>query len=257
MHVWLDLISRELFFLALLIALGAGPVSFLPERFDATSRFALAPVLGLCVGACLTVTLAYPFAADDTAWLVIVVAIASLGVAYGRHRDMPRRPAIANVAQVVVLIVVILASFNYPLALRHTVGPDGGYTIADTAGYVSETNGVARQSIHDAARAQPPFRDLALDYWEGYARNDQQLDVSALEASANDVLGLGSTDTHSPFLIVVILVGALGTFAVVRTVSGRDTWAAVLAGCLAVGPLFAELFIDGSQGALAGAASCR
>ena len=42
-------------------------------------------------------------------------------------------------------MVVILGSFDYPLALRHTVGPDGGYTIADTAGYVSETNGEVRR----------------------------------------------------------------------------------------------------------------
>ena len=58
MHVWLDLILRELLFVALLTALGLGPATFLPKRYDPTSRFALAPALGLSIGVCAGVTLA-------------------------------------------------------------------------------------------------------------------------------------------------------------------------------------------------------
>ncbi len=271
MHVWADLLSRELLFVVLLAALGLGPAAFLPERFDRLTRLALAPAFGLCVGVCLTVTLAYAFPARDTAWLLIVVAVLSLALARWRagarvsdRRALAssgdsfsldsRRALATGVAQVLVVVIVVLASFDYPLAAQHTVGPDGGYTIADTTGYVSETNGVERYSIHQAEHMTPPFADLSVQYWAGYAQRDQQLDVSALEASVNDLLGLGSTDTDSPFLIAVVLVGALGAFAVVRRAVGRPTWGAVLAGCLFAGPLFAELFMDGSQGAIVGCA---
>jgi hypothetical protein len=161
---------------------------------------------------------------------------------------------VRDVLQIGVVVIVILVSFNYPLALRGTVGPDGGYTIADTTGYVSETNGEERASIHQAEHLVPQFADLATVYWAGYAQNDQQLDVSALESNVNVLLGLGSTDTQSPFLIAVLLVGGLGVFAVVRGALRRPTWAASLAGCLFAGPLFVELFMEGSQGAIVGSA---
>lgn len=272
MHVWVELLSRELLFVVLLGALGLGPASFLSDRFDRLTRLALAPALGLCVGVCVTVTLAYAFPARDTAWVLIVLAVASLALARWRAVGTLRfyRPASASArrsftpgrgrrlavgaAQIVVVGIVILAAFDYPLAARHTVGPDGGYAIADTTGYVSETNGIERHSIHQAEHMTPPFADLADQYWAGYAHNDQQLDVSALEASVNHLLGLGSTDTQSPFLIAIMLIGGLGVFAVVRRATRRPTWAAVLAGCLFAGTLFAELFMDGSQGALVGCA---
>lgn len=253
MHVWLELITRELLFCALLAALGAGPATFLPERFDRAVRLTLAPALGLCIGACLTVTLVYAFPARDTGWLVVLLALGSLALAGWRTRGRWRRPHIVSAAQVAVVTVVVLASFNYPLASRHTVGPIGGYAIADTSGYVSETNAEQQESIHQADRGRAPFADLSLDLWSGYAQHTQQLDISALEANVNGLLGLGSTDTQSPFLIAVLLVGALGAFAAVRSASRRPTWAAVLAGCLFAGPLFAELLMDGSQAAIAGA----
>jgi hypothetical protein len=275
MHVWLDLITRELVFVALLAAIGSGPATFLPERFDSVARWALAPVLGLCASVCMTVTLVYAFPTRDTGWVVIVLAVASLALALWRGRGRARwrrspgafrtaaersfaaRQSSAIVRdglQVGVVVIVILVSFNYPLALRHTVGPDGGYSIADTTGYVSETNGEERDSIHQAERLQPPFADLSTFYWAAYAHNFQQLDVSALESNVNVLLGLESTDTDSPFLIAVLLVGALGAFAVVRAAMRRPSWAASLAGCLFAGPLFVEMFMDGSQGAIGGSA---
>ena len=275
MHVWLDLISREALFVALLGAIGSGPAAYLPERFDRAARWALAPVLGLCLGVCVTVTLVYPFPTRDTGWVVIVLAVASVALAWWRTGRPARwrrsrnvaptdvgRPfatsrssgTVRDVLQIGVVVIVILVSFNYPLSLRHTVGPDGGYAIADTTGYVSETNGEERDSIHQAEHLVPPFADLATFYWAGYAHNDQQLDVSALESNVNVVLGLGATDTDSPFLISVLLIGALGVFAVVRASLRRPTWAASLAGCLFAGPLFVEMFMDGSQGAIVGSA---
>jgi MFS family permease len=254
MQVWLELVLREGFFLALLAGLGSGPASFLPDRYGRAGRLAMAPVLGLCVGACVTVTLVYAFPASDTPWMIVVLALASVLLAVRRGGLSLRHPSPSSVLQIALVTFVVVGSFDLPLALRHTVGPDGGYHIADTGGYVSEINGETRESIHQVARARAPFPDLALSYWSGYAQRNQQLDVSALEANANELLGLGSTDTQAPFLIVIVLVGALGVFAAVRRLSDGHGWAAAIAGCLFAGPLFAELFIDGSQAAIAGAA---
>ena len=77
MHVWLDLIYRELLFVALLGAIGSGPAAFLSGRWDGTARIAMAPVFGLCVGVCLAVTLVYFVPTADTGWVVIPAALAS------------------------------------------------------------------------------------------------------------------------------------------------------------------------------------
>ena len=254
MHVWLDLISRELLLFALVATLGSGPAAFLSARFDGVARLALAPVFGLCVGVCLTVTLIYFFPAHDTRWVLIPVALASVATAALRWRKLsaPRWPNRRGLIQLGVVALVILVSFDYPLAHRGTVGPAGGWSIADTTGYVSETNGEARQGIRQTRHDAVPLSDLSLYAWASYASGYQQIDISALEANVNQLLGLGATDTDSAFLIAVILVGALGVFAVVRNVSGVPTWGAVLGGCLFGGPLFVELFMDGSQAALAG-----
>ncbi|MBV9336419.1 MAG: hypothetical protein JO243_11045, partial [Solirubrobacterales bacterium] len=91
MHVWLDLIFRELLLVALLAALGSAPATFLPERYDGIARCALAPALGLCIGVSLTVTLVYFFPASDTDWVVIVLALSSLASASRRAGWLARR----------------------------------------------------------------------------------------------------------------------------------------------------------------------
>ena len=257
MHVWLDLISRELLFLALLAAIGAGPATFLSERFDGVARLAMAPVFGLCVGVCVTVTLVYFFPTSETWWVVILLALVSLGVAARRRGTAPPWLGRRGLIQLAVVAIVVMVSFDYPLALRHTVGPAGGWAIADTTGYVSEINGEARQGIHRAEQNRPPFADLSMYYWSAYASGFQQLDVSALEANVNQMLGLGSTDTDSALLIVIIMTGALGVFAVIRTVSGVSTWGAAVGGCLFGGPLFVRAVHGRKPGGADGQCAAR
>jgi hypothetical protein len=255
MHVWLDLIVREVLFVALLAALGAGPAAFLGAQFDATARLAMAPVLGLCVGSCLTVTLGYEYPARQTSWLLMGVAALSVAIAAWRRPVRRLAPNPAGRLQVAIILIVVLGAFDYPLAARHTVGPVGGYDVADTSGYVTETDGLARESVRDAQHSVGPYSDLetvAVVNYDGHA--SQQLDISALEANCNSLLGLGATDTQSPFLIAVLLTGALGAFAVVRSADQRAGWAGVLAGCLFAGPAFVQLLMNGSQAAIAGAA---
>jgi len=80
MPVWLDLIVRELLFVALLAALGAGPAAFLPDQLPRIARIALSPVLGLCVGTSVTVTLVYWFTTGSTGWVVLLLAVGSLAL---------------------------------------------------------------------------------------------------------------------------------------------------------------------------------
>jgi hypothetical protein len=255
MHVWLDLISRELLFLALSALLGLAPAAWLlPDRFDGISRLALAPVLGICVGVCLTTTTLYAFPAGQTGWLVVVVAAASAAIGLVKRRGRWAIPSKAGLAQIGVVIVVLLVSFDYPLAALDSVGPIGGYRIADASGYVSEIASAQKYSIHQIDRIHSYVPDLATHAYALYVQDTQQLDVAPLEANVNSLIGLGPSDTQTAFLIAIILTGALGAFGTVRAVIRHPAWPAVLAGCLFAGPLFVELLMDGSEAALAGAA---
>jgi hypothetical protein len=251
-HIWLDLILRELLFLVLLAALGAGPATFLSDRFDG-ARAVLAPVLGLCLGACLAVTVVYFYPASQTYWLIVAAAVVSIAVAVWRRPGLSR-PRARTAMQVGIVVVVVLGAFNYPLAGRHTVGPVGGYQIGDTSGYVSETNGLMHESLRDARKLKQSDSDLSIVALSNYGRGNQQLDISALEANFNSLFGLGTTDTQTPCLIAVLLVGALAAFGVVRTADRRSGWAPVLAGCLYAGPAFTQLLMEGSQAAITGTA---
>src|SRR6516225_1490287 len=84
MHIWTDIVIRELIMLVTLAAIGSGPSSYLGRRFDAAARVALAPVLGLSLGTCIFTTLIWFTAARNTYWLVPVIAVASLTVALRR-----------------------------------------------------------------------------------------------------------------------------------------------------------------------------
>lgn len=255
MHIWIDLISRELLFVALLTLLGLAPAAWLlPDRFDSISRLALAPVLGMCLGVCLTTTTLYAFPAGDTGWLVVVVAAVSTVLALAKRRRPWTLPSRAGLAQIGLVVVVLLASFDYPLASLHSVGPIGGYRVSDASGYVSEIASAQHYSIHQIDKVHAYVPDLATHAYALYLQGTQQLDVAPLQANVNGLIGLGPSDTHTAFLIAIILTGALGAFGTVRAIARRPAWTAVFGGCLFAGPLFVELLMDGSEAALAGAA---
>jgi hypothetical protein len=66
MHIWTDIVTRELVMLVLLFTLGSGPASFLGQRFTAAARLAMSPILGLCGATCIFTTLAWFVPARDT-----------------------------------------------------------------------------------------------------------------------------------------------------------------------------------------------
>jgi hypothetical protein len=268
MHLWTQIIVRELYMLVLLLCLGSGPASLLGRRFDTLSRVAMAPVLGLCLGTCVFTTVLWFWPASSTYWLLPILALASVAMAFwrgvsgrvsgssgecsrARSGIVPRRSAILGGLGLALVAVVVLAPFDYTLHERHSVGPVG-YTVWDAAGYAAEADGIVQQSIAEAIRPQAPSANLALGYWHTYARGDQNIDAAPLSANANELVGLHATETQGLFLVVFLLAGALGAVACVRYVAPAPGWIAPMAGALFAGPFFLQLLADGSQAAVCG-----
>jgi hypothetical protein len=252
-----------------LFALGSGPASFLGRRFAAAARVAMAPVLGLCLGASVFTTLIWFTGARNTYWLLPILALGSVAVALrrglrtasetrgGRSRGvvsfLRRLPLFDAVAMVIVCVIVAMP-LSYTLHERHSVGPTG-FEVWDAFAFTSEADGAAEESSHTAEHKANTFgQNFAQMYWAGSANQDQQFDAVPLSANLNELLGLGATQTQSLFLIVFLMAGALGAFAAVRYATPRPRWAAPLAGVLFAGPFFLQLIADGSQPATCGLA---
>ena len=266
MHIWTELLLREGAFLALLLLLGSGPAAYLSDRFDAGARLALAPILGFCVGSSVTTTILQFAPANSTFFILGPLGLASASLAAWRvsraadARSWRACLTLMDLAQLALVCLVVAGPLTYSLHKRHTVGP-AAYTYTDVDGYVAEQNGAMSTSTGDASsawrRAQRSdfrFSDLTQYNWGFRADFDQNLDAVPLEANFSALLGLGATETFSPFLIVLLLTGALGVFAGVRYVTRSRTWAASLAGGLFGGPFFLELYYDTYQAAICGLA---
>ncbi len=287
MHIWADILVRELVMLVALLALGSGPASLLGSRFEAAARIAMAPVLGLCVGACVFTTLIWFTAAQNTYWLVPILALLSVAAALWRSlaaqageqslsarlTSLFRRVRPRDLLALAVVCIVVATPLSYTLHERHSVGPIG-YEVWDEVDYAAEPDAMVQESIRQAT--DPPseaaFQGFATGaspqslhlepssynstrlFWTFYASGEQNLDVGPLSANLNQLIGLHGTDTQSPFLIVFLVAGALGAFAAMRYAAPKPSWAAPLAGVLFAGPLFLQLLADGSQAATCGLA---
>lgn len=271
MHIWLDIVARELAMLVTLLALGSGPASFLGRRFDPAARLAMAPVLGLCVGTCVFTTSIWFFPARSTHWLLPVVALVSIAAALGRRRAkiasvadekarkepsrrVGRRLSVRDVLSMALVCVVVAAPLSYTLHERHSVGP-AGFEVWDAFAFTSEADGAVQDSFHAAEHKANVFgQNFAQMYWAGTASQDQNIDAVPLSANLNELLGLHSTDTQTLFMIAFLMAGALGAFAAVRYAAPEPSWAAPLAGILFAGPFFLQLLVDGSQPSTCGLA---
>lgn len=262
MHIWTDLIAREGALLVLMLALGAAPASLLSARFDATERLSLAPILGFCLGTCVATTVLEFAPAQETDWMLIPLALASLGVAAKRTvrahswSAWGRRLSLRDVVQILVVCVTVAGPLTYTLHIRHTTGP-AAYFYTDVDNYIGEQDGAITTSIGDARsawahsqRTGARFADLTQWDWAFFASFNANPNAAPLFANLDGLLGLGATDTNSPFMIVLLLAGALGAFATVRYATRSQTWMAVLAGAMFGGPLFLELWFDTFQAAI-------
>jgi hypothetical protein len=264
MHIWTAIVAREAVFLALLLLLGAGPATYLPSRFDGTSRVALAPLLGFCLGTCVTTTILWFAPANDSYWVLIPLALGSGAVALLRCRrrrwagERPGLPRLRDGMALLVIAVVVTVPTTVTLHHRHTVGP-AAYYYTDGDNYVAVQDAArtvslqsARDSWHHLLSTRQRFKNQSQFTWAFIADFGSNLDATPLDANVNALLGLGATDTFAPFLLVLLLMGAGGAFAAVRYFSRSSTWAAALGGCLFGGPLFLELWFDTYQAAIIG-----
>jgi hypothetical protein len=253
-----------------LLALGSGPASFLGQRFGAAARIAMAPVLGLCLGTCVFTTLIWFTGARNTYWFLPILAVVSAALAlyrglagltgttgepYSRRLALlARRLSPYDAISLVIVCVVVAMPLSYTLHERHSVGPVG-FEVWDSFAFTSEADGAAEESSHSAEHKANTFgQNFAQMYWAGAASQDQQFDAVPLSANLNELLGLGSTDTQSLYLIIFLVAGALGAFGAVRYAAPKPRWAAPLAGVLFAGPFFLQLITDGSQPAMSGLA---
>ncbi len=271
-----------------LLALGSGPAAFLGRRFDAAARVALAPVLGLCLGTCVFTTLIWFTAAENTYWLLPVLAVLSLAAALWRVRrgvepdptadsPTPRRArfprlGLFDAVALLAVCVIVAAPLDYTLHQRHTTGPFG-FAVWDSVDYTAEPDGMEQESIRQASKPlsasevrgfingaggkRPSTASLQRSnfvrlFWTFYASGDQNLDAAPLSANVNAFLGLRGTQTQGLFLIAFLLAGALGAFGAVRYATPDQRWAAPFAGVLFAGPLYMQLVVDGSQAAVCG-----
>ncbi len=160
--------------LAALLALGSAPASFLGRRFEAASRVAMAPVLGLCLGTSVFSTLIWLTAARNTYWLLVPLALASLAIALRRglasitaesdtksgdsriaaiaRRSivLVRRLRPLDAVALVAVCIIVAAPLSSTLHERHSVGPLG-YEIWDVDDYATEPDALEQQSIRQAA----------------------------------------------------------------------------------------------------------
>ncbi|MGO9488093.1 MAG: hypothetical protein ACLQBB_03580 [Solirubrobacteraceae bacterium] len=250
---------REGALLILLLALGAAPAAFLSARFDATTRLALAPALGFCLGTCVSTTVLQITPAQSSYWILIPVAAFSICLAALRTaRSRASRFAMTarDVAQLLIVCMVVTVPLNAVLHSHHTVGPVA-YTYTDVDNYVGEEDGARTMSIASArsawassVRTGARFADLTAWDWSFFASFNANPNAAPLDANLDELLGLGATDTNAAFLIVLMLSGALGVFAAVRYATRSPTWMAALAGGLFGGPFFLELWFDTFEAAI-------
>jgi len=291
MHIWTALLAREAALLAILALLGAGPASLLSERFDAAMRIALSPVLGFCVGTCVATTVIEFAPAGDTYWMLIPLALASPGVAAARAvrggergsggggsgggasggggggrgggggggRAWAARLPLRELLGLLVVVVAVAGPLTYTLHEHGTVGP-AVYHYTDVDNYVAEPDAAqtlsvsAARSAYERHHVPATIGNYTQFWWTWVAHLDSNLDAAPLYAQVNPLIGLSASDTYAPFLIVLLLAGALGAFAAVRYFAGSRTPAAVLAGALFGGSFFLELWFDSFQAAIAGLA---
>jgi hypothetical protein len=156
-----------------------------------------------------------------------------------------------------VVTVAVAGPLTYTLHERGTAGP-AVYGYTDVDNYVAEPDAAQTLSLAAARNAyehhhtQATVTNYTQFWWTWVAHLDSNLDAAPIYANVDALLGLGGSDTNAPFLIVLLLAGALGAFATVRYFAGPRTLMAILAGGLFGGAFFLELWFDSFQAAIAG-----
>jgi hypothetical protein len=264
-----NFVSRELAMVVMAGLLGAAPVMSLRRHASWPICVALMPVVGLCLGTCVTTTLLWFFPAASTFWVLPVLAIASCVLAWylarrrpevpeggereGRSADVDSPRPMIGLLQCLIVLAVVSAPLALTVVEHHSDGPVA-FQVYDAAAYVGIQDGMQHQSIHEAEVTKTPNKDLVQNEYAALMRSAQETELSPMAANMNELLGLNATDTESPFLLAVIAIGGLGLLGALGLALGSLSWWAVFCACLFGGGFLMQLFLDCSEGAICGLA---
>lgn len=251
MSEFLLLAWYELAMLAVLTAVGSG-VACWPRGLAPATRLALAPVLGLALSSCVLMTAGAFISMRVAAFLVLLpLALASawFAVRQVRARGTVRLGAVdgVRIAGTAAFVGVLM---NLPLAIRGSFGPIG-YRVSDAVGYVGAAIGLENHRMAGAKWMED--WDLTNLFAWGYSSQVQHIGENFFPAAVNALFFWNASTTQSASMVVFLIVGALGAFAVAREVI-RVRNLDVLAGVLFAGPVFFVLYINGSAATICGQA---
>lgn len=251
LEVALRLLWTEAGFILLAGLLGSGAAALIPGKLPAAARVAFAPSLGLAVGFPLMLTASQFIPMSVGAYAVLVpLALLSAGFAATRLMRAPpesRRVPRLHVLGVAVALSLPLALLSAPLIEERSLGPVA-YQVSDAVSYASYNDNLEGHAWGDESFGLGRADDLLAHKFlvSSYFQSGTVPFASALEAA----FGWQAVDSQSALMIALVAIGALGCFGLVLTITG-SAWAAMLAGALYAGPVNYQLFIDGSEAALA------
>jgi hypothetical protein len=181
----------------------------------------------------------------------VLLPLAALSAAFAvlrtRSSSSARRPPTRHVVGLGLALAIPLALLSAPLIEERSIGP-ASYQVADAAQYALMSDSLEDHSWRDNRFGLGEAEDLLVR--QTFASPIFQSGTAPFASALNAVFGWPASDAQSALMIVLVAIGSLGCFALVLTVTGTG-WAALTAALLYAGPVNYQLFIDGSQAALA------
>ena len=232
--------------------LGAALASYLGDGVPARAKWASAPVLGLAFAICLFVTTIWVVPGNTGAFLLLPVVPGMAFWAWKRREHLRGRRSIVSAAELGSIIALVFVVFAFPLAYQESLGP-GAFQVYDGPNYTANQLGLQTHTVDDPTWG--PDWDLTARSGEHNGPNSiQQIGFMAVAATVDAAIGIEPVRTQVPFMIAMVLIGALGAYAMLTTLAPQWRPAAWLGALLFAGPVMYQLVLDGSESAIAGLA---
>ncbi len=248
----LEVLGTVALLVSVLTVLGAAAATFLPPHIPATARWCLAPTLGLTISICWLTSVNWWLPGRTVVFVGLLPALACAAIVLVRRRcTMAGPPSLVSTAGPIALALIIATAFAWPLAKQHSLGP-GAYQVWDGPNYASTQTGLIYNAVTD--HDWGPDWSLSVRNGEHYIPNNplsQQVGFDSVAATLDAATGLQPIQTQVPFMIGLVVIGALGAYAAFVMLVGSRLLA-LLAGLLYGGPVMYQLMLDGSEGAIAG-----
>jgi len=263
----LQIVLREGLLFVVLLACGAYPASCLSSAPGLT-RLAFAPAAGLAVTASglAFLSLFLPLGAAMW-WGLLPIGVLSVFFAVRRLRRSGTLRPDGRMLGVLAIVGLIAATlFSLPLIKRDSFGPIGA-GIFDGPGYIAYIDGYAKYRNNKPLLGQSPqnWAEPSFDgeawgpSWNlltryGWGFKWQHTSSTTIPAAVAAAVGWPPWTMLSPFMVVLVAIGAIGTAGLARLVTAGARLPALLAGLLFAGPMLFQIHTDGSEGLIAGIA---